>query len=192
MRLLYGLLAIMGVSALQGGITLNLTHRRWLAEEASRMKSAFMGHLSHDMRTPLTAIRHERVGTKSCPKSKAQKPWDICRKRQKPCAKWWVTSWNHAALEQGTPTLRAAPFDLRQCLEDCVSLYRPIAESKEITLYLYMDNNLPACAVGDSRLRQALGNIISNAVKFTESRLGAGLCHNQRKHSRRSAFCRVW
>lgn len=55
MRLLYGLLAVTGVLAI-GGITLNLTRRRWLAEEASRMKSAFMGHLSHDMRTPLTAI----------------------------------------------------------------------------------------------------------------------------------------
>ena len=74
MRLLYGLLAITGVLAI-GGITFNLTHRRWLAEEASRMKSAFMGHLSHDMRTPLTAIvgMSELAQKKRPARSRAQK-----------------------------------------------------------------------------------------------------------------------
>ena len=171
MRLLYGLLAIMGVLAI-GGITLNLTHRRWLAEEASRMKSAFMGHLSHDMRTPLTAIvgMSELAQKKELPEIERKKALGYLSQAAEALREMVGDIMDHAALEQGTPTLRAAPFDLRQCLEDCVSLYRPIAESKEITLYLYMDNNLPACAVGDSfRLRQALGNIISNAVKFTES-----------------------
>ena len=55
MRLLYALLGVTGVLAI-GGLTLNLTRRRWQAEETSRMKSAFMARLSHDMRTPLTAI----------------------------------------------------------------------------------------------------------------------------------------
>ena len=77
---------------------------------------------------------------------------------------------DHAALEQGTPTLEAAPFDLRECLAGCVNLYRPIADSKGLSLTLGLDENLPQCAVGDSfRLRQALGNIVSNAVKFTEA-----------------------
>ena len=45
--LLYGLLALTGVLAV-GGITSNLTLRRLQAEEKSRLKSAFMGRLSHD------------------------------------------------------------------------------------------------------------------------------------------------
>ena len=53
--LLYGLLALTGVLAV-GGITSNLTLRRLQAEEKSRLKSAFMGRLSHDMRTPLAAM----------------------------------------------------------------------------------------------------------------------------------------
>lgn len=56
--LLYGLLALTGVLAV-GGITSNLTLRRLQAEEKSRLKSAFMGRLSHDMRTPGHA-GHER------------------------------------------------------------------------------------------------------------------------------------
>ena len=170
MRLLYGLLAITGVLAI-GGITFNLTHRRWLAEEASRMKSAFMGHLSHDMRTPLTAIvgMSELAQKKDLPETERKKALGYLSQAAEALREMVGDIMDHAALEQGTPTLRAAPFDLRQCLADCVNLYRPIAESKEIELTLDMDTDLPKCAVGDSfRLRQALGNIISNAVKFTE------------------------
>ena len=170
MRLLYGLLAITGVLAI-GGITFNLTHRRWLAEEASRMKSAFMGHLSHDMRTPLTAIvgMSELAQKKDLPETERKKALGYLSQAAEALREMVGDIMDHAALEQGTPTLRAAPFDLRQCLADCVGLYRPIAESKEIELTLDMDTDLPACAVGDSfRLRQALGNIISNAVKFTD------------------------
>ena len=171
MRLLYGLLAVTGVLAI-GGITFNLTHRRWLAEEASRIKSAFMGHLSHDMRTPLTAIvgMSELAQKNDLPEAERKKVLGYLVQAAEALREMVGDIMEHAALEQGTPALRAAPFDLRQCLTDCASLYRPIAEGKQITLTLSMDETLPTCAVGDSfRLRQALGNIISNAVKFTES-----------------------
>lgn len=170
MRLLYGLLALTGVLAI-GGLTLNLTRRRWLAEEASRMKSGFMGRLSHDMRTPLTAIvgMSELVQKTHLPEQERKRALGYLVQAAEALREMVGDIMDHAALEQGTPALQPASFNLRQSLADCVGLYQPIAENKKIRLTLGVDATLPKCAVGDSfRLRQALGNIISNAVKFTE------------------------
>ena len=76
---------------------------------------------------------------------------------------------DHAALEQAAPPLREIPFNLRACLEECLALYRPVAEAKGLFLRLEAAPDLPQTVTGDCfRLRQALGNLVSNAVKFTE------------------------
>lgn len=171
MRLLYGLLALTGVLAV-GGLTLNLTRRRWLAEEASRMKSAFMGRLSHDMHTPLTAVTSmsELAQRPDLPVEERARALGYLASAARALREMVGDITDHAALAQGAPTLEAAPFNLRQSLRDCVDLYAPIAHDKGLLLALTADERLPSCAVGDSfRLRQALGNIVGNAVKYTPS-----------------------
>ena len=61
-------------------------------------------------------------------------------------------------------------FDLRTCVEDVVAMMSPRAQEKQIEIVLRFQPSLPSNLVGDSgRLRQVLTNLVSNAVKFTES-----------------------
>ena len=170
MRLLYSLLGLTGVLAI-GGLTLNLTRRRWLAEETSRMKSAFMARLSHDMCTPLTAIlgMSELLQQKGAPEKERKNALRYLTQAGGALLEMVRDVTDHASLEQGALQLRAAPFSLRAALDDCIVLFLPVAEAKGLDIDLDVDPQLPDAVVGDSfRLRQALGNLVSNAVKFTE------------------------
>ena len=168
--LLYGLLALTGVLAV-GGITSNLTLRRLQAEEKSRLKSAFMGRLSHDMRTPLAAMlgMSDLLDRQDCGTEQRHTALAYLRRACGALLEMVDDITDHASLEQGDVRLRCRTFDLPACLRACADLYRPAAEGKGLELLLHLAPHLPRQVRGDSfRLRQALGNLVSNAVKFTE------------------------
>lgn len=168
--LLYGLLALTGVLAV-GGITSNLTLRRLQAEEKSRLKSAFMGRLSHDMRTPLAAMlgMSDLLDRRDCGPEQRHTALAYLRRACGALLEMVDDITDHASLEQGEVRLRCRTFDLPACLRACADLYRPAAEAKGLELELHLAPQLPRQVSGDSfRLRQALGNLVSNAVKFTE------------------------
>lgn len=168
--LLYGLLALTGVLAV-GGITSNLTLRRLQAEEKSRLKSAFMGRLSHDMRTPLAAMlgMSDLLDRRDCGPEQRHTALAYLRRACGALLEMVDDITDHASLEQGEVRLRCRTFDLPACLRACADLYRPAAEAKGLELQLHLAPQLPRQVSGDSfRLRQALGNLVSNAVKFTE------------------------
>ena len=168
--LLYGLLALTGVLAV-GGITSNLTLRRLQAEEKSRLKSAFMGRLSHDMRTPLAAMlgMSDLLDRQDCGTEQRHMALAYLRRACGALLEMVDDITDHASLEQGDVRLRCRTFDLPACLRACADLYRPAAEGKGLELLLHLAPHLPRQVRGDGfRLRQALGNLVSNAVKFTE------------------------
>ncbi len=64
--------------------------------------------------------------------------------------------------------IRERSFDLRQLVDETLSLARPGAEDKRLALEANLPPNLPPRLVGDStRIRQILNNLLGNAVKFT-------------------------
>jgi CheY-like chemotaxis protein len=82
-------------------------------------------------------------------------------------------------IEAGKVELEREPFDLRRTVEGALDLLAPAAAAKEIELAYSIDEHVPAALVGDAgRLRQIVLNLLSNALKFTETgevelRLGA-------------------
>jgi signal transduction histidine kinase/CheY-like chemotaxis protein len=144
--------------------------RRHEAEEAVAAKSAFVAMISHELRTPISAILagaarlHSEVPDPSS-KVHAQLIGDaggLMRALLNDLL-------DFSRLEAGRMAVEKAPFNLRQTLSDTLRLWRMEVAKKGLRLRVEGVAKLPRWAAGDGmRLRQVLGNLLSNAVKFTE------------------------
>jgi CheY-like chemotaxis protein/anti-sigma regulatory factor (Ser/Thr protein kinase) len=72
-------------------------------------------------------------------------------------------------MEKEYIALEEQPFNLRQCIEEALGLVAAMASEKGLELVYILDKNVPENIISDpARLRQVLGNLLSNALKFTE------------------------
>ncbi|MEF7615165.1 PAS domain S-box protein [Aquincola sp. MAHUQ-54] len=149
-----------------------LAKARDAAEAASQAKSAFLANTSHELRTPLNAL----VGLARL----AHQP-DIDAQLRGQYLEQIIDSakllsaivsdiLDLSKVEAGELRLETLPFDLHGLLS---SLYRaslPPAQARGLALRLDIDPALPRRVLGDPvRVRQIVGNFLSNALKFTGS-----------------------
>ncbi len=151
-----------------------LTERLSAAEAeaalARRAKAEFLGAMSHELRTPLNGV----VGMSSVLSNSALKPDQkqmvelICESAG---ALEMVISdvLDLSQADSGEMKIHPAPFDPRELTEACMALYRDRAFRRGLTLSARFEPGLERTYVGDARrIRQVLGNLVSNALKFTE------------------------
>lgn len=161
-----GLVGVVGI----GGATLLISRRQALAEAANRMKSAFLANMSHDMRTPLTGILGmvDLLESPACTATQRSVYHAQLKGASANLLEIVNDITDYSCLESGRLHLAPRPFPLRRTLDDCLSLFRFTCEQKGVRFATDIPPGLPDALVGDDfRLRQALGNLVSNAVKFT-------------------------
>jgi signal transduction histidine kinase/CheY-like chemotaxis protein len=141
------------------------------ALEASRLKSEFLANMSHEIRTPMNAIlglmsltldssldekqREQLEGARSAAVSLLGVLTDIL---------------DLSKIEAGRFELSTAPFDLHRLVSSVHSLFTHEAEAKGLDMEVHLGLDVPVWVEGDKdRLRQVLVNLMSNALKFTES-----------------------
>ncbi len=140
------------------------------AEEAARTKSQFLANMSHELRTPLNAIMGFTDLTLRTDLGEDQKKHLEKVKAQAYSLLGMVEDVLDASrMESARLEIIVAPFDPRTLAGQAVEDYRVRADSKGLLLRLEMDPGLPARLRGDAVLvRKILGNLMDNAVKFTE------------------------
>lgn len=167
--LAFGIIGIIGMVGI-GGATFQINRKKELAEAANRTKSAFLANMTHDMRTPLTGI----LGMTELLERETQDShhrYLLANLRKATDSLLTVVDgiMRYSLLEadRRPPAARRSPCAPSSapaspcCARACAS--------RDIRLSLVTDDTVPDRLVGDGfRLRQALGNLLGNAVKFTE------------------------
>jgi PAS domain S-box-containing protein len=140
------------------------------ALEASQLKSEFVANISHEIRTPISAVIGMSELLLDTVLDSQQKQFTTMVKDS---AQSLLTIINDildfSKIEAGRVELDNVDFSILSLIEDCAELLAPAARKKNLALLTWVDPRLPATLRGDPvRIRQVLLNLASNAVKFTK------------------------
>ncbi len=157
--------AITGSAAWQ-----HLIVRRQLgqSESARERYQQAMQFVTHEMKTPLTAIQgsSELIGRYAMPDEKRKQMAELINTESKRLASMIETFLSVERLSAGQMQLKKEPFNAPDLLEKCVGRVRPIAERKSIEI---LTGELPVnTLLGDRELMEyAFYNLLTNAVKYS-------------------------
>ncbi len=148
-----------------------LAEARDTAEAANRAKSQFLANMSHEIRTPLNGLLGVADVLSASGLSERQLELvGVIRTSGGLLNALLGDLLDLARVEAGAATLRPEPASLNDIAKSVRDLYAPEAERKGVGLHLDVGPGAGVAAVCDPvRLRQVLGNLISNAVKFTDA-----------------------
>jgi len=141
------------------------------AEAANRAKTEFLATMSHEIRTPLNGVLGMAQIMESGELDTDQRQrLDTITASGRSLLAVINAILDLSKIEAGRMDITAAPFDLPAQMETLNHLYGGLARDKGLEFTLTVAPGAAGWRLGDAeRLRQVLSNLISNAVKFTES-----------------------
>ncbi|MEX0731341.1 MAG: ATP-binding protein [Aquisalimonadaceae bacterium] len=148
-------------------VELDIARKRALV--GSRVKSEFLANMSHEIRTPINGIlgfadllSHSRMD---------QEQQDYVYTIKESCGNLLSLVndiLDFSKMEAGKLIIDSVAFDLRDCVEEVLSLMAPAAYGKNLELVHLIYSDVPLKLYGDPiRIRQVLTNLVHNSIKFT-------------------------
>jgi signal transduction histidine kinase len=149
-----------------------LAAARDAALEANRAKSAFLANMSHELRTPLNAI----IGYSEMLQEDAQ---DVGLGELIPDMERIQAAGRHlldlindildlSKIEAGKMNLYLEEFDIPSLVQSVADIIQPLVERNLSTLTVHYSPDIGSMVADQTKVRQILFNLLSNAAKFTE------------------------
>jgi signal transduction histidine kinase len=138
--------------------------------EADRRKDQFLAMLAHELRNPLAPIRHAveiMDPSKSLPADMLDAARMIVSRQVTHLSRLVDDLLDVSRITQGKITLKHEAVDLATAVSAAIETVRPALDKKHHTLRVELPST-PSTLLGDSvRIAQVIGNLLSNASKYT-------------------------
>lgn len=143
---------------------LNSTFSR--LDAAFARQQQFTSDAAHELRTPVSVILAQTQSTLNKDRSAAEyrETLEACQRAANRMKKLVESLLELARLDAGQSTGKRETINLTECIEDCVSLVRPLAEARKIQFRLELE---PTSCLGDAdQLALVFTNLLTNAVHY--------------------------
>jgi signal transduction histidine kinase/CheY-like chemotaxis protein/HPt (histidine-containing phosphotransfer) domain-containing protein len=150
--------------------SLELRRTAKAALASAEAKSRFMANMSHEIRTPLNGLLGMlHLAERADASAPMRRYLNIMGTSARSLLQVVNDILDFSKLNAGSYQVRPEPCSPRELIEDMLSLFAQRAAEKQLQLSAEVAPSIPSAVMLDGdRFRQVLGNLVGNAIKFTE------------------------